>query len=436
METRIKDNKLEEDLKTIVEWEADSANNEGADENGFEEMFQHLEKRSKEDTQPNLFGSRTYTSPASFDSSSGNSYQFRNEFLGDRSIRGPHQRFSIRNSNSNATKLRSEQQSEKLNMLRNVVEQIECPHKRKILLDFLDQTTLKTEYVTIRESSSSGEEVKGFRKRISQLPKRRHKSPISVIPKSHLHKRNRNMCAYSQERKRFSLVAPSSKTIADQEANLQNFVIERKSGSDEFDSKNGDKWYTEESKEVPLDAILNKLQNYPGTYTARSRAQSGYSASQDEATHPGEITKDFDPKVDFEVCADLEEGKCRRGKDIIILPADLIEKPNHTDEMVNSLTIRKWMNKFKSLLFFFIFIFVLGLALRTVFLEIKVNSYPSQIHRLNREINELHKSSAEWEKRYNEWKAGDNFSDHEGQGGGSPKSNSSTDPVIFAKSSP
>jgi hypothetical protein len=286
-------------------------------------------------------------------------------------------------------------------MLRNVVENIDCPQKRKMLLDFLDQSTLKTEYVTMRESSSSGEEVKGLGKRLDKLPKRRRKSPITVLPNNYLSKRKRNMFAYSQERKRLSHVGPMV-GIDDHNNIAQNFVIERKNGSEEFDSKNGDKCFTEESKEVPLDAILYKLQNYQNPRQPRSRAQSGYSASRDEPTQPGEFTKEFDPNFDLEIGVDLVDCKQRRGKDIIIVPADLIDKKNNTDEMVNSKVIMKWINKFRAVFLALLIIIILGLTLRTVFLEIKVNSYPSQIHRLNREINELHKSNVAWEELYNE----------------------------------
>ena len=115
-----------------------------------------------------------------------------------------------------------------------------------------------------------------------------------------------------------------------------------------------------------------------------------------------EFTKEIDPNFDLEIGIDLADCKQRRGKDIIIVPADLMEEKINTDEMVNSKVIMKWINKFRSVFMFLLIIIILGLTLRTVFLEIKVNSYPSQIHRLNREINELHKSNVVWEELYNE----------------------------------
>lgn len=303
-------------------------------------------------------------------------------------------------NNSIATKLRSEQQSEKFIMLRNVVENIIDPQKRKVLLDFLDQSTLKTEYVTMRESSSSGEEVKGLR-RLNNLPKRRYKSPQSVLPRNHLYKKKRNVNAYSQERKRFSLAQPKVKTVAEQDNNVQNFVIERKNGSDEFDSKNGDKCFTEESKEVPLDVILNQLQNYQNPFKARSRAQSGYSASRDEATHPGDNMHEFDYNFDVEKHIDLEDCKRYGRKEIIVIPGDLMDT-KASDEMVNIKLIRKWVSKFKVIMFVLLALFIIGLTARTVYLEVKVHSYPKEILSLNTEINGLYKANAEWELLYNQ----------------------------------
>lgn len=423
MESRIKDNKLDQDLKTIVECEVDSANNDCCEDLEFEMNFNHLELRSQQDTRPdfknmnfrnnnnkpleelkmplNLWGSRTYTSPASFDSSSGDSCPFKSKVLQERRLPQASQNHTNGKSNSIATKLRSDQQSEKFIMLRNVVENINDPQKRKVLLDFLDQSTLKTEYVTMRESSSSGEEVKGLRK-LNKLPKRRYKSPQSVLPRHHLHRNKRNVNAYSQERKRFSLAQPRIKTVAEQDQNVQNFVIERKNGSDEFDSKNGDKCFTEESKEVPLDLILNRLQNYQNPFQPRSRAQSGYSASRDEATHPGDNMHEFDYNFDFDNNLDLEDCKRHKRKEIIIIPGDLMEKDKSSSEMVNNKLIRKWLNKMKTLIFIVLVFFLVGLIARTVYLEVKISSLTTDSYKLNAEINTLYKTNADWEKRYNQ----------------------------------
>lgn len=52
MDSRIKDNKLDGDLKTIVECEADSAKDECNDDFDFEENFNHLELRSEKPPRP------------------------------------------------------------------------------------------------------------------------------------------------------------------------------------------------------------------------------------------------------------------------------------------------------------------------------------------------------------------------------------------------
>ena len=71
-------------------------------------------------------------------------------------------------------------------MLRDIIEKVEDPNKRKILLNFLDQSTIKTEYVTVKESSSSIEQVK-MNQKVEKKCKRRWKSPGSVAPKSKLY---------------------------------------------------------------------------------------------------------------------------------------------------------------------------------------------------------------------------------------------------------
>lgn len=249
MDKRIKDSNLEVDLKTIVEWEIDSAKEEGIDDNSFEEQFKHLDLHSDDDPSPkyrkfdklevnhftfedqkvwsNIFGTRTYTSPVSFDSSTENSAPNNDDYLLEATYNVRLPMTKTRNSNSIATRLRSDKRSEKFTMLRNIVENIECPLKRKMLLDFIDNSTLKTQYLTIKESSSSGEEAKrlfGF----SRIPKRRRKSPLSVIPKSRLYYKGRDINAYSQERKRFSLARPRVRTVITQEQYAHNFAIERK----------------------------------------------------------------------------------------------------------------------------------------------------------------------------------------------------------------
>ena len=307
MDSRKLESQLDQDLRTIKECEADSWNYDTYNENDLALDFDHVEIRSHQETKPifeekknivnssplnsqqfqsNIFGSRTYTSPGSFDSSSLYSHAFKSDFNKTKAYNMQQRKFTNRNSNSIVTKLRSDSQSDKFTLLRNVVENINDPHKRKILLDFLNQSAIKTEYVTMRESSSSGEEVKGLRK-INQLPKRRHKSPLSVLPTANLSRKRRDTNVFSEERRRFSLAQPRLQSVAvPEQLQIHNFVIEKKNGSDEFDSKNGDKWFTEESKEVPLEAILERFQNYQNPFQQqRVRAASGYSASLDETTN-------------------------------------------------------------------------------------------------------------------------------------------------------
>lgn len=409
MESRMKDNKLDADLKTIKEIDADSVKYDKEYENDFYIDAQHFELKTYQDTQPyinqrNLFGSKTYTSPASFDSSSLNSCPFRNEIRGSEKLKAAARRLTNRNSNSNniITKKRSEQQSERnFILLRNIVENITDLQKRKILLDFLDQSTLKTEYVTLIDTSSSGEEVKGLGK-LNKINKRRRKSPLSVLPKTNLSRNHRFVNAYSQERKRFSHVNPSLKTVAENEQQMHNFVIERKNGSDEFDSKSGEQCHTEESKEVPLDVILNKLHNYQNPFNRqRSRAQSGYSASHDEPTNPGEKEIEVNLNYDLEVGFDLENYKTHRGKDIIILPNDLIDTNDNSAETVNMKSLRKYMRKFKYVLLAIMIVAFISLVARNIYLEVKLQSYPDQIYSMNKEINELHKYNVELEAKYN-----------------------------------
>lgn len=250
----------------------------------------------------------------------------------------------------------SEQQSEKFSMLRNVVENLECPLKRKILLDFLDQSTLKTQYFTVKESSSSGEEMKRLQG-LEKLLKRRRKSPPSVLPQAKLHQNRRVENAHSQERKRFSTAKPRMKTTTSRRQNLQKFRIERKHDSDDFGSKNGDKCYTEESKEVPLEAILDKIPGF-NPFQTRSRGLSGYSVSREEMTYP----EDFHHRtmcVDLEANFEFEDNHKPKFKEILVVPADLIDNKITSEQTVGARIIQKWANKFKSAMFIVLVIFFL-----------------------------------------------------------------------------
>ena len=424
MDKRIKESNLEVDLKTIVEWEIDSAKEEGIDDNSFEEHFKHLDLRSNHDPSPkfrnlnkvdwnhftfedqkvcsNIFGTRTYTSPVSFDSSTENSAPNNDEFLleANYNIRLPMTK--TRNSNSIATRLRSDKWSEKFTMLRNIVENIECPLKRKMLLEFIDNSTLKTQYLTIKESSSSGEEAK----RLFGISKRRRKSPLSVIPKSRLYYKGRNINAYSQERKRFSLARPRGRTVITQEQYGHNFAIEKKDISEEVDSRNDDKCYTEASREVPLEVILNKITCYQNPFQPASRGKSGHSCPQEELV----VTKVEDGEeyvnIDLEANIGAKESKKYKEKEIIILSNDLIESNQNTGEKVNSKSIKLWSNRIRYIMFIFLILAVIGLTIRTVYLEIELHTHNNEIYELGQEINDLQKLNLEWQAKYNKWSSG------------------------------
>lgn len=98
---------------------------------------------------------------------------------------------------------------------------------------------------------------------------------------------------------------------------------------------------------------------------------------------------------------DLEDCKKHKRKDIIVLPAELLEKESNTGEMVNK-KIMQWINKFRAVLFFILILALLALTARTIYLEVKVHSYPNRIHNLNKQINELYKSNAQWKGLYEE----------------------------------
>ena len=415
------ENNLHQDLGTIKECEADSCNYDAIHENELALDLDQIEIRSHQQNKPqfennknvinsspyapqvapqNLFGSRTYTSPASFDSSSIYSNPFRSDLNKSKAMNMPARKFTTKNSNSIVTRLRSDNQSEKFHMLRNVIENIHDPQKRKVLLDFLDQTTLKTEYVTMKESSSSGEEVKRLGQ-INDLSKRRHKSPINVMPNPNFpRRRNNNVC--SEERKRFSLVQPRLKSVAPPEQlHIRNYAIERKNGSDEFDSKNGDKCFTEESKEVPLEAILERFHNYQNPFQSkRPRTPSGYSASHDEATNVDGQVQEPDGNFDIEIGIDLEEGKKHRKADIIVLPGDLLDNKPPSVERAR-IPMVKYIKKFRTALMVFLALAILALVARNIYLEVKVKTYPDRIFELDKKINELMKENSQLEVEYN-----------------------------------
>ena len=449
MDKGVKDTNLYEDLKTIVEWEVDSAKEEGVEEIEEEDKFQHLELRSNQDQSPklcqfeeldsdpfevnkawaNMLGSRTYTSPVSFDSSSEKSAPNKKDYLFEANYNIGVEVQMNRNSNSISTKLKSDKFSERFSMLRNVVENIDWPIKRKILLDFLDNSTLKTQYFTMKESSSSGEEAKRLHA-IKKIPKRR-KSPQSVLPKIKPHHKRRKVNGHSQERNRFSEARPCVKTVVPPGQITHNSENGRKNRSDEFDSRNGDKCYTEESKEVPLEAILNKMGNYHNTYRSASRRHSGYSASkEDHRHHNDEYNKYIND--DLEANIDLDDRKKYINKENNMLPNDIIESNRNITQSISAKTIIKWTSKFKSAILMFLVLAVLWLTMRSIYLEVKLHSHNDEIYTLNRSVNDLIKQNAEWKTKYEQWSAPiSNI--------GPTKNNSEYDannPSIFASSKP
>lgn len=451
MDKRLKDNNLDADLKTIVEWEVDSAKDEGVDEKDDEDRFQHLELRSNQDQRShiwpledsdknpfeeqkvcsNFLGSRTYTSPVSFDSSSEKSAPNKNEYLLEANYNIGMEIQMNRKSNSIATKLKSDKFSERFSMLRNVVENIEWPIKRKILLDFLDNSTLKTQYFTLKESSSSGEEAKRLQG-IKMTTKRRRKSPQSVIPKIKPHHKRRKVNGHSQERNRFSTTRPRLKTVVTPEQNIHNTEVGRKNRSDEFDSRNGDKCYTEESKEVPLEAILNKMGNYHNTYQSASRGQSGYSASKED--HRNHIEDALNKYIDVDLEANIGYGGFNKymDKDNVILQGELIDSNKSITQSINFKAIMKWISKLKSAILMVMVLAVICLTMRTIYLEVKLHNNDDTIYSLNRSVNDLTKLNSEWKTKYDQWSVSTSWIGPSKN----DKENDSNNPSIYSATSP
>mmetsp|Transcript_6998 Transcript_6998/g.7847 ORF Transcript_6998/g.7847 Transcript_6998/m.7847 type:complete len:271 (-) Transcript_6998:192-1004(-) len=261
-----------------------------------------------------------------------------------------------------------------------------------MLLNFLDQSTLKTEYVTMKESSSSGEEVKGLGR--VNISKRRHKSPISVLPNANLARQRRDTNVYSEERKRFSLFQPKLKSVSPPEQlHIHNYALERKNRSDEFDSKNGDKCYTEESREVPLDTVLFRMKNYQNPFQKqRSRAQSGYSASRDEATHPGDQVQDIVFAYDEEMGVALDDEKASPKEEIVYLPDGCLDNKHNTVEKVVLPFVRKFF-KFKKILLCLLLVICIALGGHTLYLEAKTSSLSDKNFTLKTSNNKLWKEN-------------------------------------------
>lgn len=302
---------------------------------------------------------------------------------------GDHKNSESKKHKSTGSKLKSEQNSEKFSMLRNIVENIDDPEKRKILLNFLDQSSLKTEYVTIKESSSSGENPKGMHK-VPLPPKKRRKSPNSTVGHNLLYRGPEKYVSSSQKRKRFSLAyCKNEPETSPNGYQFHNFKIERQHATDGCGSKNGDPCHTEESREVPLEFILGRMDNQQPVLKLKSRQQSGYSASQ-EKTQPGPHDIAFD-NFNFDIEANL----------------GLDTKPNEkvdisADEMVKIKIMKSWAKWFKSIIIMSLVLALVIVTTRGIFLEIRHQSDSYKMGQMGDEISSLYSTNEEWEQKYNE----------------------------------
>jgi cell division protein FtsL len=223
-----------------------------------------------------------------------------------------------------------------------------------------------------------------------------------VIPKIKPHIKSRKLNGHSQERNRFSTARSRLKTVVTAEQNIHNSEIGRKNRSDEFDSRNGDKCYTEESKEVPLEAILNKMGHYHNTYQSASREQSGYSASkEDQRNHKDEeFVKYID--VDLEANIDYANYNNYKEKNSILLPEEHVEAGKSITDSFNLKAIIKWTSKLKSAILMVLVLAVICLTMRTIYLEVKLHSNSDEIYSLNRSVNDLVKQNSEWKTKYDQ----------------------------------
>lgn len=157
---------------------------------------------------------------------------------------------------------------------------------------------------------------------------------------------------------------------------------------------------------MPLEDILRRVNFHTKGRPHRSRGYSGYSASRDDATNPGDHGNiELNCNHDLEVGLDLENLKRTPGKDIIILPGDLIDTNSNTGEMVNVSKIRKWFGKFKSLFFLLLIFALLGISFRTGYLEVQVASYKNEKHDMRVAYNRLTKDYKELQHKYDKCSA-------------------------------
>lgn len=287
--------------------------------------------------------------------------------------------------------------------MRNIVDNIEDPEKRKILLNFLDQSSVRTEYITVKETSSSCEDMTRLKRRLPTIPKRRRKSPASLIPETKFYRRHQDTNLHSEERKGYSLERPRIlRTVAAHEQHFQNFHIRKNIDSEDIDSKNEDMCYTEESKEVPLEAILNKFNQYQRPLKMRSRRQSIHSAAKrlDDNHSENEVVIE---NLHFDLEAGINMNDCQKSKKaaLIILPEDLIEREEaNSGKMISIEIFKKWTNAIKSILILFLVLALVIITSRGIYLEIQQKVYNEKFLELNKEMNHLYKLNDEWKQKY------------------------------------
>lgn len=173
--------------------------------------------------------------------------------------------------------------------------------------------------------------------------------------------------------------------------------------SEELDSRNDDKCYTEASREVPLEVILNKITSYQNPFQQVSRGKSGHSCPPEEQAHTRVEDGEEYINVDLEANADSKETKKYKDKEIIILPNELLESNQNTGEKVNPKSIKIWSKRIKYAMLFFLILAMIGLTMRTVYLEVELHAHSNEIYELGREINDLQKLNSEWQDKYNKW---------------------------------
>jgi hypothetical protein len=335
-----------------------------------------------------MFGSRTYTSPASFESESVTKHA--------------KSKCTMRSKNIDQIKVR-----EKFSMLRGIIENVDDPNKRKILLNFLDQSTIQTEYVTVKESSMTSENVDRIDRVISKC-KRRRKSPGSVAPKFKQHRHQANLYPYMPKRKRFSCSRGRVNTEMAHEHIMQSIVIERKNGSDGFNSKNGDNCFTEESKEVPLEDVLYKFDDFNFSPPLRIKPDriSGYSASQDEPTRGGDYPRSSEEfKYDLEAGVVLSKhskskGKTKGNKDTP-LSQNLIDTQSTSSLSIDAIKlIKQWSSWIKTIVIACLILTVIAIATRGIVLEIRQSTYKTKISTLNAKVDNLEVINQQWKDFY------------------------------------